>query len=43
MGFPGTYFGATANFVRLELLMREQTFNLLLNKLRRMHDHAPSR
>ena len=31
---PGDQFGASTDFVRLELLMREQTFDILLEKLK---------
>jgi len=35
-GRPGTLFGATRHFVRLELLMREQTFEIMCEKLQEL-------
>ena len=40
VGRPGAAYGAGVDFVRLELLMREQTFGVMLEKLRRMHGHS---
>ena len=40
VGRPGVAYGASVAFVRIELLMREQTFNVMLEKLRKMHGHA---
>ena len=36
VGRTGTEFGASRRFVRLELLMREQTFDILAEKLRQL-------
>ena len=37
-GRSGDQFGASISFIRLELLMREQTFDILLNKLAMLLD-----